>query len=367
MAGGLGKQLGTRQLEETFRPSFADNWCETVFEVTKTDFEWNIQFPFLDYYSSPTTMESSEFSSGEYCDWSLCLYDYKGYLDIKLNLKLNKNVSTIAPAIQVFTGIANKKGDFLSTETVILEKNDVIRFKSLNVSQFNKEELLKSKFYEKEGNWVIYCTVKFWTRKETKSGTSSSEITSDVFHSELVSTQFEELFKNKTLSDVNLNVGGRIFPAHKNIIAARSKVFAAMFNHETAENLSNQVDIQDIDPDVFQEVLRYLYTGRMSRETLDKMAVGVLAVADKYLLDELKAECENHLMKRMSANNCAELLAFAAQPHPAMHLKKYAVDFLRRYPALVMATDGWQKAKKENLVWSWELIEMLCGRKLLDV
>uniref|UniRef100_A0A0N8E6F6 Ring canal kelch protein n=1 Tax=Daphnia magna TaxID=35525 RepID=A0A0N8E6F6_9CRUS len=365
MAEGLGKQLGTRQLEETSRPTFADNWCETVFEVTKTDFKWNIQFPFLEY--PLPSIESSKFSSGEYCDWTLCLYGNKVYLDIYLNLKLNKNISTIAPAIQVLTGIANKKGDLLSTETVMLDPNNFFGSKSLKVSQFNKEELLKSKFYEKEGNWVIYCTVKFWTRKETKSGTSSSEITSDVFHSELVSTQFEELFKNKTLSDVNLNVGGRIFPAHKNIIAARSKVFAAMFNHETAENLSNQVDIQDIDPDVFQEVLRYLYTGRMSREKLDEMAVGVLAVADKYLLDELKAECENHLMKRMSADNCAELLAFAAQPHPAIHLKKYAVDFLLRFPAIVMATDGWKKAKKEKLLWWYESIEVLCSRKLLDV
>lgn len=365
MAEGLDKQLGTRQQEETFRPSFADNWCEMDFEVTKTDLKWNIPFPFLEY--PLPSMESSEFSSGEYCDWTLCLKNEEGHLYIYLNLKLDKNVSTIAPAIQVFTGIANKKGDLLSTETVNSDINQFIRCKSLYVSKLKIEELLKSKFYEKEGNLVIYCTVKIWNRTETKSGPSSYKMTSDVFHSELVSTQFEELFKNKAQSDVYLNFGGRIFPAHKIILSARSKMFAAMFEHETAEKLSNQVDIQDIDSDVFQEVLHYLYTGRMSRETLDKMAVGVLAVADKYLLDELKAECENHLTKRISADNCAELLAFAAQPHPAMHLKKYAVDYFRRYPDLVMATDGWQKAKKENLVWSWELIEMLCGRKLLHV
>ncbi|KZS10092.1 Uncharacterized protein APZ42_025525 [Daphnia magna] len=120
-----------------------------------------------------------------------------------------------------------------------------------------------------------------------------------------------------------------------------------MFDHETAEKLSNNVDIQDIDPDVFPEVLRYLYTGRMSSGTLDKMAVDVLAVADKYLLDQLKAECERHLTKRMTADSCVELLSLADQPHhPAAHLKKYAVDFLRHSPALVKATDGWEKAKR---------------------
>ncbi|KAK4011336.1 hypothetical protein OUZ56_020452 [Daphnia magna] len=96
---------------------------------------------------------------------------------------------------------------------------------------------------------------------------------------------------------------------------------------------------------------------------MDKKAVGVLAVADKYFLDQLKAECETHLTKKMSADNCVELLALADQPHPAAHLKKYAVDFLRRSPALVKATDGWEKAKREKPLLFCELIEMLWLRE----
>uniref|UniRef100_A0A0P6G4L3 Ring canal kelch protein n=1 Tax=Daphnia magna TaxID=35525 RepID=A0A0P6G4L3_9CRUS len=354
----------TTQPEETFRPRFGDNWCQTVLELTETNFEWNISFPFLeiplDY------LESSPFSSGEGRFWTLFLNDYPDELVIYLNVDRNLE-SSIAKNIQVFTGITNEKGDFLSTETVIIWKTNFSTRNKVEVSRFKKEELRKSQFYKKEGNWTLYCTVKMWTLKEKKSRTSSSKIASDVCHNELVLIQLEELFKNKSLSDVKLIVGWRTLHAHKIILAARSKVFAAMFHHQTAEKLSNKVEIQDVDPDVFQEVLRYLYTGRMSREKLDEMAVGVLAVADKYLLDELKAECENHLMKRMSADNCAELLAFAAQPHPAIHLKKYAVDFLLRFPAIVMATDGWKKAKKEKLLWWYESIEVLCSRKLLDV
>ena len=37
-----------------------------------------------------------------------------------------------------------------------------------------------------------------------------------------------------------------------------------MFQHETLENLSHQVKIQDMEPEVFQEMLRFIYTGRMS-------------------------------------------------------------------------------------------------------
>uniref|UniRef100_A0A0N8E6G2 Ring canal kelch protein n=1 Tax=Daphnia magna TaxID=35525 RepID=A0A0N8E6G2_9CRUS len=291
----------------------------------------------------------------------------KDKINIMLEYHPGANNTITGGSAQVITRIQNKQRDIFPTKTVVIVSDGLGSFNRHEVSRFFKTNFPKSVFYEEEGNVTIYCTVKMWTLKENKSRTSSSKIASDVCHNELVLIQLEELFKNKSLSDVKLIVGWRTLHAHKIILAARSKVFAAMFHHQTAEKLSNKVEIQDVDPDVFQEVLRYLYTGRMSREKLDEMAVGVLAVADKYLLDELKAECENHLMKRMSADNCAELLAFAAQPHPAMHLKKYAVDFLRRYPDLVMATDGWQKAKKENLVWSCELIEILCGRKLLDV
>ena len=82
---------------------------------------------------------------------------------------------------------------------------------------------------------------------------------------------------------MTLNVGGHSFDAHKAILSSTSKVFAVMFVHETTEKLSNHVDIQDIHPDVFQEVLRFIYTGRVP---LEKMTASLLAAADKYLLEQ---------------------------------------------------------------------------------
>ncbi|XP_045027681.1 speckle-type POZ protein-like [Daphnia magna] len=356
----------TTQLEETFIPLFADNWCQTLSEVTTTDFKWNIPFPFLGY--PPPSMKSSRFSSGDFCFWTLDLQQasLKDQVNIMLEYHPGANNTITGGSAQVITRIQNKQRDIFPTKTVVIVSDGLGSFNRHEVSRFFKTNFPKSVFYEEEGNVTIYCTVKMWTLKENKSRTSSSKIASDVCHNELVLTQLEELFKNKSLSDVKLIVGGRTLHAHKIILSARSKVFTAMFENETAEKLSNKVDIRDIDPDVFHEVLGYMYTGRMSSGTLEKMAVGVLAVADKYLLDQLKAECETHLINSMSADNCAELLALSAQPHPAMHLKKYAFDFLRRYPSLVMATDGGKKAKEEKLLWWYESIEMLCSQRVLD-
>lgn len=347
-----GNWCGTIQLGTSFIPSFADNWCQTVSEINKTDFEWNVQLPYQEY--PIPCMKSSTVSSGEYCSWNLSLGDDESNINILLDFKRGPQYSKIVHRLRVRVGIASKKGDLLFPKATLIN----ISNNSHNILQISKEKFWKSDCYEKDCNFTVYCAVIVWVLKENKSD-SLPKSTSNTCHNELLQTQLEELFKNKSLSDVKLIVGGRTLHAHKIILAARSKVFAAMFEHETAEKLSNQVDIQDVDPDLFQEVLIYIYSGRMSSGTMVKKAVGVLVVADKYFLDQLKAECETHLMKRMTADNCVELLALADQPHPAAHLKKYAVDFLQRSPALVKATDSWKKAKQEKPLWFCDLIEML--------
>jgi hypothetical protein len=44
-----------------------------------------------------------------------------------------------------------------------------------------------------------------------------------------------------------------------------SKYFAAMFQHPTKEQSTDQIKIEDIEPQVFQELLRFIYTGRVGQ------------------------------------------------------------------------------------------------------
>jgi speckle-type POZ protein len=148
-------------------------------------------------------------------------------------------------------------------------------------------------------------------------------------------------------SDVIFKVRGRDFPAHKSILSARSEVFAAMFQHPTKENLTNQIEIEDIEPDVFQELLRFIYTGRVQVDKLETMAVGLFIAADKYLLDQLKLRCQNHLLHHMSPENCVVLLTTGDLQNPTELLKE-AAKFFRRLPSQVMATERWAKMEEEN-------------------
>lgn len=69
-------------------------------------------------------------------------------------------------------------------------------------------------------------------------------------------------------------------------MAARSPVFAACFEHKMSEAQSDRVVVDDVEPDVMKELLRFMYTD--TAPNLERMADTLLAAADKYQLDRLK-------------------------------------------------------------------------------
>ena len=100
------------------------------------------------------------------------------------------------------------------------------------------------------------------------------------------------------------------------------------------EQSTNQIKIEDIQPEVFQDMLRFIYTGRVSTATMETMAAGLFIAADKYSPNELKNECENYLIHDMSPDNCIELLLNSNLMNSAEKLKKEAAkSFLSAFPS----------------------------------
>ena len=152
-----------------------------------------------------------------------------------------------------------------------------------------------------------------------------------------LSDDFGGLFDSSQFADVVLTSGSREFHCHKvrsshlldfnflncsrcsqlplllvtplqAILASRSRVFSAMFEHDMEESKRNRVDVTDVDSDVMADMLRFIYTGKVVVKGLEKlsenrflnyrhsfqapnletMAADLLAAADKYALDRLK-------------------------------------------------------------------------------
>jgi speckle-type POZ protein len=332
--------------------SSADNVCLSDFQVSKFDVEWNVQLPCLEtvaLWMDP--LESTLFSARETPDrlWKLILSDAGTKLSIQLFLTTpgipHFSNAKINEPVRIKLSILNRKRQKVLQQVHGLPKqgncNFLLHFPKIDIQQYECQQL--------NGSLVFYCEIESYAKKEPITGKANLIQDQSISCSDQLINQLENLFENIKYADVTLNVGAQKFQAHKSILASRSKVFAAMFEHPTKEKLSNQVEIEDINPDVFHELLRFVYTARLSSKTMEKMATQLYFAADKYFLDQLKTECEVHLLHHMTPDNCMDLLLLLGNEHQLVDdLKNEAVDFFRHNPVEVMATDGWKKAKKDH-------------------
>lgn len=152
------------------------------------------------------------------------------------------------------------------------------------------------------------------------------------------------LLDSECNSDMTLIADGNRFSVHKTILIARSPVFAAMFQHNIKEVHENEVDILDVDGDVLEQMIRFMYTGKVDK--LDVLAGRLLTAADKYALEDLKQLCDRAIFENLSLTNVVSSLIIADR-HNSVILKEQAIDFMKvnatrlvdHFTSLVLSSD----------------------------
>ena len=87
---------------------------------------------------------------------------------------------------------------------------------------------------------------------------------------------------NKDQTDVEFKVGGKIFPAHRALLAACCPALAALVPEEPS---TVPIPIEGMDPDVFQVLLHFLYTGQIDAPRLNEAH---LKAAEYFGIETLK-------------------------------------------------------------------------------
>ena len=136
---------------------------------------------------------------------------------------------------------------------------------------------------------------------------------------------FNTYINNKTYSDVTLCLGDEKIPAHKVILASKSPVFDKMFSTDMVEANSNVAKVNDIKLDVFQELLRFMYTGKV--EKINELTVDIFKAAHFYQIEHLKLLCENVLRTTLTVENAIDILKLA-DDHDADCLKTHCFVFI---------------------------------------
>ncbi|XP_036327205.1 speckle-type POZ protein isoform X2 [Rhagoletis pomonella] len=329
-------------LQEVNTP-VAENWCYTQVKVVKFSYMWTINNFSFCREEMGEVLKSSTFSAGASDKLKWCLRvnpkgldeESKDYLSLYL-LLVSCNKSEVRAKFKF--SILNAKRE----ETKAMESQRAYRFvqgKDWGFKKFIRRDFLldEANGLLPEDKLTIFCEVSVVADSVNISG--QSNIVQFKVPECRLSEDLGALFDNEKFSDVTLAVAGREFQAHKAILAARSEVFNAMFEHEMEERKLNRVDIHDVDHEVLREMLRFIYTGKAPN--LEKMADDLLAAADKYALEKLKVMCEEALCLNLSVETAAETLILA-DLHSADQLKAQTIDFINTHATDVMETSGWQ-------------------------
>jgi len=133
-----------------------------------------------------------------------------------------------------------------------------------------------------------------------------------------------KMYNDKEFSDVVVKCGGTRFECHKVVLASSSPVFKAMLTSNMKEKINNEIEIDDIKPEVMTELLEFIYTGRSSN--LDNFSEDLLIAADKYGIDSLKKLCEGILINSLGIENCFSLLILGDTFSPT--IKESALKFV---------------------------------------
>lgn len=91
--------------------------------------------------------------------------------------------------------------------------------------------------------------------------------------------------RRRQFTDFEFLVQGKIFPAHRAILAARSPVLANLLTQTGV----NYLRIEDMDIPIFEHFLHFIYTGRL---TTSAAHAQLLVAAERYQIDTLKSLCQ---------------------------------------------------------------------------
>lgn len=163
-----------------------------------------------------------------------------------------------------------------------------------------------------------------------------------------LSDDFGNLLTDGSYSDITMkSVEGEEFKVHKPVLAIRSEVLKAHFEHNTTESITNVIETP-LEAEVLREVLTFVYTDKAPR--VDDIPERLLAAADYYQLSRLKSLCEEALHKRLTVENAIDTLQLA-ELHSANCLRQSTLGFIKDGQArLITYTQGWEKVQSVELI-----------------
>ncbi len=154
---------------------------------------------------------------------------------------------------------------------------------------------------------------------------------------------YANVFENQTMGDVKFIVQGQEMAAHSDILANANLVMAAMLHPGNfIEGQTKTVNVPYVEPAVFDQLLRHIYTGSAPRVCEESITEPLFMAADMYQLDQLKEDCEEGFIQQLKVANVFKYLALA-QFHSLPRLEEAVIKFLVKHRRDLCDLPDWKE------------------------
>ena len=226
---------------------------------------------------------------------------------------------------------------------------------SVSILNDKNEKFNRRSYHFFHNSWEINLYNQFIEHKDLLNDANKLLINNELkIHVELICTSnsnmdkwddVQKLFLEEKFSDLKLVTAcGKELKAHKIMLAARSPAFSAMFEHKMAESESSVVKIDDIEHDVLKEMLKYIYTNK-----IEKYALELLVAADKYGMEDLKAECLHLIYEKIediiNVENAIDMYEVADKIQDTDQLKRKIMEFMEENITEVVESNSFKEKK----------------------
>ncbi|XP_055355138.1 BTB/POZ domain-containing protein 3-like [Paramacrobiotus metropolitanus] len=166
------------------------------------------------------------------------------------------------------------------------------------------------------------------------------------------------------MSDVRFAVGrqhgkAEVFPAHKFVLSLSSTVFHTMFHGSLPENGQKPIDVPEILPDAFRNMLKYIYTGSLEENGGLKAEniFETIYCADKYdlpMLSELCARFLSTTLDQLNADSCLvymeKMKRCASLRDRSARILEICLKFVDENSQDVLKSDQFSEISQETLM-----------------
>ncbi|GBM98347.1 Protein maternal effect lethal 26 [Araneus ventricosus] len=166
-------------------------------------------------------------------------------------------------------------------------------------------------------------------------------------------------YQREELTDIELVVEDKTIKAHKFVLQARSPVFRNMLEHKLSETTQGAIQINDVDFQVLQALIWYLYTADVLTLPFADVC-DLYEAADKYQVSSLQKECAEILKSFLSEDTACRILVLADM-HNDQFLRKEAIDYIWRNFARVKTTEEWELTMRVHQRIASDVLEKVCS------